>query len=97
MNDISSDIGNTLKQKIQLLVVALEYFKQENEQLKVRNAELEEKLKAEGQAGKALEERNSLLNVANAFSESVTDPHEAKIKVNRLVREIDKCIALLNK
>ena len=25
------------------------------------------------------------------------DPHEAKIKINRIVREIDKCIALLNK
>jgi hypothetical protein len=25
------------------------------------------------------------------------DSHEAKIKINRLVREIDKCISLLNK
>lgn len=58
-----------------------------------------------------LAEQVSLLTASNAdlskkvedlkFAMSLAgtggDTHEAKIKINRLVREIDKCISLLNK
>jgi hypothetical protein len=37
------------------------------------------------------------LKFAKSLLGAVDDSHEAKIKINRLVREIDKCIALLNK
>ena len=36
------------------------------------------------------------LKFAKSLLGAVDDSHEAKIKINRLVREIDKCIALLN-
>lgn len=35
--------------------------------------------------------------VAKSLAGTNEDSHEAKIKINRLVREIDKCISLLNK
>jgi hypothetical protein len=58
-----------------------------------------------------LDEQINLLNISNQdltkkiedlkFAKSLAgvndDSHEAKIKINRLVREIDKCISLLNK
>ncbi len=58
-----------------------------------------------------LNEQINLLTISNQdltkkmedlkFAKSLTgandDSHEAKIKINRLVREIDKCISLLNK
>ena len=35
--------------------------------------------------------------MTKAFIDAAGSNHDAKIKVNRIVREIDKCIALLNK
>jgi len=60
---------------------------------------------------KRLNEQINLLAISNQdlnkkfedlkFAKSLVggneDSHEAKIKINRLVREIDKCISLLNK
>ena len=37
------------------------------------------------------------LKMAKTIAVSSGDAHDAKIKINRLVREIDKCISLLNK
>jgi hypothetical protein len=37
------------------------------------------------------------LKFAKSLLGADEDPHEAKVKINRIVREIDKCIALLNK
>ena len=37
------------------------------------------------------------LKFAKSLAGANDDSHEAKIKINRLVREIDKCISLLNK
>lgn len=37
------------------------------------------------------------LKFAKSLAGANEDSHEAKIKINRLVREIDKCISLLNK
>jgi cell division septum initiation protein DivIVA len=97
MNVDSSEIYDRIKQKVQVLVVAYERAKQENEQLKAQKAELEKQLKAKEQAYVELEARYSRLKLAKALKVSEADAHEAKIKVNRIVREIDKCIAFLNK
>lgn len=97
MNESSNDIGVNLKQKIQLLVVAYERARQEMDRLRKDTARLEELLADQKKAYKELEERYSRLKVAKALTGSETDKHEAKIMVNRLVREIDRCIALLNK
>jgi len=97
MNVDTSEISSKIKQKIQVLVFTYERVKQENELLKAQKAELENKLKAKEQAFHELEERYSRLKLAKAVEASDAEVHEAKIKVNRMVREIDKCIALLNR
>mgnify|MGYP006939912782 CR=1 FL=1 len=43
-----------------------------------------------------LNEELKTARVANAISGSSDDSYEAKMRINQLVREIDKCIALLN-
>lgn len=97
MNVDTSEISSKIKQKIQVLVFTYERIKQEHELLKAQKAELENKLKAKEQAFQELEERYSRLKLAKAVEASDAEVHEAKIKVNRMVREIDKCIALLNR
>jgi hypothetical protein len=43
-----------------------------------------------------LEEKIKVLKIAGTF-EGREDSYQTKLKINELVREIDKCIALLNK
>ena len=97
MDAASSDINNEIKQKIQVLVTAYERIKQENEVLLLRGQELQSQLDAKEQVIAELEERCSRLKLASALNGSDSDMHDAKIKVNRIVREIDRCIALLNR
>ncbi len=97
MNVDSSHISDSIKQKVQTLVFMYERIKQENELLKAQKAQLEVTLKAKELAYNELEERYSRLKLAKVLKASDSDMHEAKIKVNRIVREIDRCIALLNK
>ena len=44
-----------------------------------------------------LEQKVNRLQLAEAFKVSSPDTKEAKQKIGKLVREIDKCIALLNR
>jgi uncharacterized membrane protein len=46
---------------------------------------------------KELETKNKKLQLAEAFKGSSADTDDAKLKIGRIVREIDKCIALLNR
>lgn len=77
---------------------------QEYEQLKTKNKSLEANVAAlrndigmlqEEKAG--LERENENIKLANHILAGNDKDGEAKRKLNKLVREIDKCIALLNK
>ena len=43
-----------------------------------------------------LKEQNKLIKLAKEMSPDNSDNHELKIKINELVRDIDRCIDLLN-
>jgi hypothetical protein len=63
------------------------------EEIKKLTVEIEQKEKE----NKQLENKFESLKLAKIIATSSTDAHDAKIKLNRLVREIDRCISLLNK
>jgi hypothetical protein len=46
---------------------------------------------------KELEEKNKKLQLAEAFKGSSADTSDAKLKIGSIVKEINKCIALLNR
>ncbi len=91
------NIGVRIKQKIQLLVSALDKEKHENELLLNENIELKRLLNEKEQTFIELKEHHDRLKFAKSLQASNQEVHDAKIKVNRIVREIDKCIALLNR
>lgn len=91
------NISLKIKQKIQLLVSALDKEKHENEMLLNQNADLKRLLNEKEQAYIELKEHYDRLKFAKSLQASNQEVHDAKIKVNRIVREIDKCIALLNR
>jgi dephospho-CoA kinase len=91
------DIFEQLQQRIRQVVELYQKEKTQNEQLRKKSIELEEKLKLDGNRLNDLEEKYNKLKISKALIASSDDVHDAKLKVNRMVREIDKCIALLNR
>ncbi len=96
MDSNQDQLINRLKEKVETIVSLLE--KSEEERLRLHNEkqQLAEQVKLKTTAFEELERRYEHLKLAKAILGSEGNSHDAKIKVNRIVREIDKCIALLN-
>jgi predicted nucleic acid-binding Zn-ribbon protein len=88
---------NELKSYIRRLIDSLERTKSELERVQTENEGLHSKLRELDYTHKALEVRYENLKVAKVLAEGDTDNQAAKQKINRIIREVDKCIALLNK
>lgn len=97
MNADQAQIINDLKSSIVLLIARLEKEKSEQTRIKNSNQELQRKINMHEAKISDLEQKYSQLKIAKSLIADSGDVHEAKIKVNRIVREIDKCIALLNR
>ncbi len=96
MPDGKDDLINRLQVSIEKLKMLYEQEKAAHERMKLINSELSEKLQQKEREIEALEVKVSTLKLAKSLSNTV-DTHDAKVKVLNLVREIDKCIALLNR
>ena len=86
-----------LHNKLELL---LTNYQQLKEQLKVSNQKvdvLSKQLVDHNQSIQQLNEKNKVLKLSSSIQGEQGDNKAAKQKINDLVREIDKCIALLNK
>jgi hypothetical protein len=59
--------------------------------------ELSKKLEVQNNTIQQLNEKNKVLKLSSSMQGDQGDNKAAKQKINELVREIDKCIALLNK
>lgn len=88
---------DSLKEKIRTLISLYESAKAENDYLKADKQELIGQLAGKDDELKELERKYEVLKMAKSLSGAGSGGHEAKLKVNRIVRDIDKCIALLNK
>ncbi len=85
-----------LKEKIETIVSMLEKSEEDRNRLQKEKLHLSEQVKLKTTAFEELERRYETLKLAKAILDSGENSHDAKIRVNRIVREIDKCIALLN-
>ncbi len=90
-------IVDELKKKIQLLAEKLEDHQHTSAQLKAENKNLEDKLKNKETEINELKQQNNTLKLTKAFIDENGGAQEAKMQINKIVREIDKCIALLNR
>ena len=96
MDDVDKNTVDELKVKVRKLMDLYESSKADNVQLKKENESLKKELQQKETQLATFEERFSNMKLAKSIA-SVESPQDAKIKINRIVREIDKCIALLNK
>ena len=86
-----------LNRKIDELVNNFNSLKVENINLKTRNEALNSELLNRDDEMKELEKKYERIKLSGALLGEGENASEAKRKINELVREIDKCIALLNK
>ncbi len=93
--DYQNAIGN-LKKKIELIISKYEQVVSENQNLKSELSDCRSVLDTSINNIKELEEKVNRLQIAEAFKSSSQDVREAKQRIGRIVKEIDKCIALLN-
>jgi DNA-binding protein H-NS len=97
MTTVHSDSFDKLQSRILQLIEMYEKQKSAKELLSMQQSEMQEQIRQEQERVKNLEEKYNKLKISKALIASSDDVHDAKLKVNRMVREIDKCIALLNR
>jgi hypothetical protein len=97
MNNNHDDIIATLRNNFKQIITLYEKKKEENLSLKTENEDLKKQISDYKKQNEELKLTENNTNLASAFIEASGSNHNAKIQVNRIVREIDKCIALLNK
>jgi len=91
------EILEGIKERIQSLKVRMQAHKDENGQLKQKNEDLQQQVQQKQSLIEDLEQKNQRLSMVKSIKANDEDSHDARIQINRIVREIDKCIALLNR
>ena len=86
-----------LKNKVKKILTLYHNLKTENADLKKEINELKLQLKNKESEVDFWKKKHDKLKLAKSILASAGDSHDAKIKINRIVREIDNCIALLNR
>ena len=86
-----------IKGKIETVKVMLQEQKGQNQDLSVQNEALQKEVQQKQSRIDELEERNQKLSLVKGILAESENSDEARMKINRIVREIDKCIALLNR
>ncbi len=89
-------VGN-LKHNTAKLISLYKEVIAENNSLKEEKQHLVNRIEDKSKKLSELELKYEKLKLAKSLEEAGESSNEAKLKVNRIVREIDKCIALLNK
>jgi len=90
-------IINPLKQKIETLISLHEKALTENSELSKKLQTLSEEQIIYKKEKEDLEQKLQKLQMAGAFLKTSEDTKEAKQKIGKLIREIDKCLTMLNR
>jgi chromosome segregation ATPase len=86
-----------LNRKIDELVNNFNSLREENMTLKTRNEALNSELRNRDEEMKELGKKYDRIKLSGALLGEGENATEAKRKINELMREIDKCIALLDR
>ena len=92
----TSLIVDSLQSKVEKLIIQHKKAKEDIKQLKEENSFLQGKLTDAKVQIKELGEQNKVLKLAKSLSGKEGKSTDIKLKINELIREIDKCIAQVN-
>jgi vacuolar-type H+-ATPase subunit D/Vma8 len=96
MTDQERNLLIDVKGKVKLIIARNESLKQEKDHLKGKIGDLERTISQLKEANIILEQKYKNLKLAKMLAASDDETKDAKSKIQKIVREIDKCIALLN-
>ena len=92
------NLVENIEKKVSKLIQLYQSVQKEKEEILTENNKLELDLSDKDESIKKLEERIKLLRITKSVSTQDDKRNkESRQKINEYVREIDKCIALLNK
>ena len=91
------NIVNKIEVKLGKLIAKYQQVKQEKLILQQENEDFVASFKLKEIEILNLQEKVKLMNISKSVDASKQDVKETRLKINEYVREIDKCIALLNK
>ena len=90
-------IIDPVKQKIETLISLHEKALTENRELNSKLQTLSEEQNIYKKEKEELEQKVQKLQMAGAFLKTSEDTREAKQRIGKLIREIDKCLTMLNR
>jgi predicted nucleic acid-binding Zn-ribbon protein len=97
MVDPNTDLVVELGNRVDRLVDLYRAAKRENEMLKNEVSQLTSQLKESVNSKAAVEEQLEHAKMGHVLENASEDVQQTKSRINQIVREIDKCIALLNR
>lgn len=87
---------NQIKIKVDKLIFLHKQLNDDYQNLKMVHNDLVRTSENQKKTIKELQEANKLVKLAESISGSNQNTHEIKLKINEYIREIDRCISLLN-
>lgn len=90
-------IINSIEVKLEKLITRLSQLQLEKSDLQKNNDALNAKLQEQEKQIVTLQDKVKLMNISKSVDATKEDVKATRLKINEYVREIDKCIALLNK
>ena len=90
-------IINNIEVKLGKIIQKLGDLQLEKSDLQKNNHTLNERLQVKDKQIASLQDKVKLMNISKSVDSDSEDLKATKLKINEYVREIDKCIALLNK
>ena len=92
------NLVNNIEKKVNKLITLYQSVKKEKQNIFIENKQLKSDLSEKDKSIKKLEEKIKLLRITKSVStQDEARNKESRQKINEYVREIDRCIALLNK
>ncbi len=90
-------IIDSIERKVSRLLIEQKKIKNKNSNLQINNNALAKKLDEKDLEITKLLDKVKLMNISKSVLTTNDDVKATRLKINEYVREIDKCIALLNK
>ncbi len=97
MNNEYQIVINELKNNINNIITLYKKQKEINKELTIEVNNLTNELQGFKEKFYETEKKYNNLKMAKLIENDSISSHEAKIKLNRIIREVDNCIALINR
>ena len=91
------DIVNSIEEKLHKFIAKYKQLYEEKQKIEQEYNKLSDKLDGYENEMTSLQEKVRLMKISKSVDTSQEDAKSTKLKINEYIREIDKCIALLNK